>query len=157
MVLSDATLHALGYLGASGYTFDVTLGDEFAVLVHPAIDPLDLQPDDYHKQRLPDFMVQPGRFLLGHTVEIIEVPSDCVGIIVGKSTLARCGVMLNTTLLQPGWRGQLTLEIHNLSPVFVKLTAGMEIGQVLLLRGESPCLNPYQGKYQDQRGVTLPR
>jgi dCTP deaminase len=106
-----------------------------------------------------EFVLRPREFVLAHTIETLDMPRDCLGLVKDKSSLARCGLTVQNTVLEPGWRGQITLEIYNNGPRPVLLRAGQGIAQVIFERGE-PCLVSYadrQGKYQDQRGVTLPR
>ena len=98
-------------------------------------------------------------FALGETVEYIEVPRDVIGLCVGKSTYARCGIIVNVTPLEPEWCGRITLEISNTTPLPAKIYAGEGIAQIVFLKAEAECRTSYKdkaGKYQDQSGITLP-
>jgi dCTP deaminase len=105
-------------------------------------------------------IIPPNSFALAATVEQIEVPRDVLAICVGKSTYARCGIIVNVTPLEPEWRGHVTLEISNTTPLPAKIYANEGIAQMVFLKAERVCAVSYQdknGKYQDQRGLTLPR
>jgi dCTP deaminase len=96
---------------------------------------------------------------LAETVEYIEIPRDVLVVCVGKSTIARCGLIVNVTPLEPEWRGRVTLEISNTTPLPAKLYANEGIAQLLFFRAAAPCKTSYadkKGKYQDQPGLTLP-
>jgi dCTP deaminase len=104
-------------------------------------------------------MINAGEFVLCHSVETFTIPEDVVGIVVGKSTYARCGLIVNCTPMEPGWTGQLTIELHNASQHAIKVYANEGIAQVMFFRGERPAVTyaDKRGKYQGQSGVTLPR
>jgi len=96
---------------------------------------------------------------LAETIEFFEVPRDVICICLGKSTYARCGIIVNVTPLEPEWRGRVTIEISNTTPLPAKIYAGEGIAQILFLRTDAVCKTSYadkQGKYQDQKGLTLP-
>jgi len=151
--------------GVSSFGYDTRLGDEFKIFTptvagaFPLIDPK--QPDDrYYVNHKGDFaIIPPNSFLLGHTVEYFQIPEDVLVICLGKSTYARCGLIVNVTPLEPGWRGQITIEISNTTPLPAKVYANEGIAQLLFLRGERPLLTykDKAGKYMDQTGVTPPR
>jgi dCTP deaminase len=103
--------------------------------------------------------LQPGEFILCRSVETFTIPEDVLGIVVGKSTYARCGLIVNCTPMEPGWTGQLTIELHNASRHAIKVYANEGIAQVMFFRGERPAITyaDKRGKYQGQSGVTLPR
>ena len=105
-------------------------------------------------------IIPPNSFALAATVEWIEVPRDVLAICVGKSTYARCGLVVNVTPLEPEWRGKVTLEISNTTPLPAKVYANEGIAQMIFLRANQVCRTSYadrQGKYQDQEGLTLPK
>lgn len=149
--------------GLSSYGYDVRLARKFKILPPDASGILD--PKQFNKDLLVDieadtWILPPGGFLLGHTVETVEVPRQCLGICLGKSTYARCGILVNTTPLEPQWRGQITLEISNMAPLPVKLYMQEGIAQLIFLDAKAVCRVSYadkKGKYQDQQGVVLPR
>ncbi|HEX8911182.1 MAG TPA: dCTP deaminase, partial [Humisphaera sp.] len=104
-------------------------------------------------------IIPPNSFALCETVEVIDVPRDCLAICVGKSTYARCGIIVNVTPLEPEWRGKVTIEISNTTPLPAKIYANEGIAQMVFLRGDRVCATSYadkKGKYQDQAGLTLP-
>jgi dCTP deaminase len=104
-------------------------------------------------------LIPPNSFVLAETVETFEIPRDVLAICVGKSTYARCGIIVNVTPLEPEWRGKITLEISNTTPLPAKIYADEGIAQIVFLRAEKPCRVSYadkKGKYQDQHGLTLP-
>jgi dCTP deaminase len=105
-------------------------------------------------------IIPPNSFALCETVEYIEVPRDVLAICVGKSTYARCGLIVNVTPLEPEWRGKVTLEISNTTPLPARVYANEGIAQLVFLKADMVCEKSYAdkaGKYQDQEGLTLPR
>ena len=105
-------------------------------------------------------LIPPNSFALAETVEYLEIPRDIIGICLGKSTYARCGIIVNVTPLEPEWRGKITIEISNTTPLPAKIYANEGIAQILFLRTDAVCQTSYadkKGKYQRQQGVTLPR
>lgn len=161
--------------GLDPYGYSVRLGDQWAALYPPvqkpelfkdsiANDPHGrayitmgcFKPENFLVAKSSYMILYPGEFVLGHTIEHISMPRDVSGWVKDKSTNARCGLAVQNTVLEPGWRGQITLEITNHGPVPIKLLAGAAIAQVQFIRC-SPCNTPYEGKYQDQKGVVLPR
>jgi dCTP deaminase len=149
--------------GLSSFGYDVRLGREFVsyrtnndVPLDPA---LDITEEEISRTVADQFVLRPNSFVLACTLEVLSIPRDCLGLVKDKSSLARLGITLQTTVLEPGWTGQVTLEIYNNNPRPVLLRAGQGIAQVLFERGE-PCHVSYadrKGKYQGQQGVTLPR
>lgn len=151
--------------GLSSFGYDVRLNDTFKVPklfeMHsdPIVDPKDTDPLDYESMRVSQILVPPQSFVLGMTMERFMMPPDIMGICLGKSTYARCGIIVNTTPLEPGWEGYLTLEISNTNVKPVLLRAYEGIAQIIFLQGEK-CDVTYadrNGKYQGQTEVTLPR
>ncbi len=145
--------------GLSSYGYDLRLAREFKVL-RPGTEPLD--PKAIDKGTFVDVEVEaidiaPGTFVLGRTVEYLRIPSDVLTLCTGKSSYARCGVLVNVTPFEPGWEGHATLCVINIGPRPVRLYAGEGIAQVIFFRGEEPCTRTYAdraGKYQAVRGVT---
>lgn len=105
-------------------------------------------------------IIPPNSFALCETVEYVQIPRDVLAICVGKSTYARCGLIVNVTPIEPEWRGKITLEISNTTPLPARVYANEGIAQLLFLRADAGCEQSYadkQGKYQDQPGLTMPR
>jgi dCTP deaminase len=149
--------------GLSSYGYDVRLGENFKILEGSGGT---LDPKEHSDQLFTSVgftkavFVPPHGFVLAETLEYIKIPDDVLGVCVGKSTYARCGLVVNTTPLEPGWRGKVTLELSNTTPLPIKVYVGEGIAQVLFYRGAGKCEMNYatkQGKYQDQTGVTLPK
>lgn len=149
--------------GLSSYGYDVRIADEFKIFTNlntTIVDPKNLDP-----RSLVDFqgevcIIPPNSFALGRTVEYFRIPRQVMTICVGKSTYARCGIITNVTPLEPGWEGHVTLEISNTTPLPARIYAGEGIAQILFFESDEPCQLSYdekRGKYQAQRGVTLPR
>jgi dCTP deaminase len=150
--------------GLSSYGYDFRVANEFKVfsnVSYTAVDPkrfdqrafVDIESDDY-------CIVPPNSFALARTVEYFRVPRDVITICLGKSTYARCGLVLNVTPFEPGWEGHATLEISNTTPLPARVYANEGIGQVLFLRGSRECRTSYKdrrGKYDQQIGIVLPR
>lgn len=148
--------------GLTSFGYDIRLGQTF-VEYQPNHAPADPKaPSELHHTTFTadHFVIKPGAFVLAHSAEHFAIPSDIVGICVGKSTYARLGIHVLVTPLEPGWRGYLTLEIANLSNVPVKLYAGEGIAQIQFHEGDAPWTTYADrgGKYQDQAPtVVLPR
>lgn len=147
--------------GMSSYGYDVRLGREFVVYRDSPepLDPLKVAPHDCHRFVGDEVHIEQGGFLLGVTVETLNMPVNVTAMLCDKSSLARCGISVQNTILEAGWQGELTLEIHNQLRRPVILRAGQGIGQLIFFRGAS-CLTTYadrKGKYMHQSGVTLPR
>jgi dCTP deaminase len=148
--------------GVTSYGYDLRLGRKFKVFTnaHCAIvDPKHFDPKSFIDMEADECLIPPNSFALAETVEHLEIPRDVIAICVGKSTYARIGIIVNVTPLEPEWRGKVTIEISNTTPLPAKVYAGEGIAQVLFLRAEAPCRTSYadkKGKYQDQSGLTLP-
>jgi dCTP deaminase len=156
--------------GLSSYGYDVRLGTQFKVFTNATtggaavVDPKAFNEDlfvsiDTRVTGRDHIIIPPNSFALGETVETICVPRDVLAICVGKSTFARCGLIVNVTPLEPEWRGKVTLEISNTTPLPAKVYANEGIAQVIFLKADRVCAVSYadkKGKYQDQRGLTLP-
>lgn len=148
-------------LGSAGY--DCRLGNAFLVFTntYPAVvDPKRMDERAFVRQTGPEVIVPPNSFILAATLEYLRIPEDVLGIVLGKSTYARCGLVVNATPLEPGWCGTITLEISNTTPLPARLYAGEGIAQILFFRlGARPATTYADrgGVYQGQTGVTLPR
>ena len=149
--------------GLSSYGYDIRVAADFKVFtnVHNVIvDPKRF--DDRSFVDIPEdaCIIPPNSFALGRTVEYFRIPRDTLVVCVGKSTYARCGIIVNVTPLEPTWCGHLTLEISNTTPLPAKIYANEGIAQLLFLQGDRAPRIAYadrKGKYQDQKGVTLPK
>lgn len=147
--------------GNSSYGYDARLDTKFKVFsdTHCAVmDPKEVDARAFVDIETDVLTIPPRGYVLGHTLEVFDIPRDVVVICLGKSTYARTGLIVNVTPLEPEWRGQVTLEFFNALPIPTKVYAGEGICQFVFLRGERPCRTSYadkKGKYQDQRGVVL--
>ena len=149
--------------GLSGYGYDVRLGYEFKIFsqrVSEVIDPKNFPLSHLSERSGETCELPPYGFMLAASVEYIRVPQDTLVVCVGKSTYARCGLIIGVTPLEPGWQGYITLELFNSSPLPIRLYGGEGICQCLFFKGNEPCQTSYSdrnGKYMHQTGVTLPR
>jgi dCTP deaminase len=149
--------------GLSSYGYDIRLSREFKVFTNVYNSIVD--PKSFDENAFIDFetdvcVIPPNSFALGCTMEYFRIPEDILTICVGKSTYARCGIIVNVTPFEPGWEGQVTLEISNTTPLPARVYAGEGIAQVLFFQGNEPCETSYalrQGKYQGQQSIVLPR
>jgi dCTP deaminase len=148
--------------GVTSYGYDVRVGRKFKVFTnaHCAIvDPKNFDPKSFVDIDADFCLIPPNSFALAETLESLEIPRDVLGVCVGKSTYARCGIIVNVTPLEPEWRGKITIEISNTTPLPAKIYAGEGIAQILFFRADEICARSYadkKGKYQDQKGLTLP-
>ncbi len=149
--------------GLSSYGYDARVADEFKVFTNvdsAIVDPKAFAPESFVDRQGPVCIIPPNSFVLAHTVEYFRIPRDILVICLGKSTYARCGIIVNVTPLEPEWEGQVTIEISNTTPLPAKIHAFEGICQFLFLSGNEPCETSYAdraGKYMRQRGVALPR
>ena len=149
--------------GLSSYGYDARCSDHFKIFTNvdsAVVDPKNFNPSSFVDRTGPVCIIPPNSFALTHTVEYFRIPRDILVICLGKSTYARCGIIVNVTPLEPEWEGQVTIEISNTTPLPAKIYAGEGICQFLFLQGSSPCETSYadkSGKYMGQRGVSLPR
>ena len=149
--------------GVSSYGYDVRVADEFKIFTNintTVIDPKSFDPRSFHDVKAPVCIVPPNSFALARTVEYFRIPRDVLTVCLGKSTYARCGIIVNVTPFEPEWEGTATLEISNTTPLPAKIYANEGIAQVLFLQSDEPCTTSYadrKGKYQAQRLVTLPK
>lgn len=160
--------------GVSSYGYDVRVGTHFKIftptprsgdvaVVDPKAfsDDMMVEVDVGHKPAGHQYVIiPPNSFALCETVEYLEIPRDVLAICVGKSTYARCGLIVNVTPLEPEWRGKVTLEISNTTPLPARVYANEGVAQLVFLKADQVCETSYadkSGKYQDQRGLTMPR
>lgn len=149
--------------GLSSYGYDARVSDEFMIFTN--VDNACVDPKNFNKQsfveRTTDVcVIPPNSFALARTVEYFRIPDDVLVVCLGKSTYARCGLIVNVTPLEPGWEGHVTLEISNTTPLPAKVYANEGISQFLFFKGSGKCEVSYKdrsGKYMGQRGVTLPK
>ncbi len=149
--------------GLSSYGYDVRVANEFKVFTNvynTVVDPKAFDPQSFVDIRADVCTIPPNSFALASTVEYFRIPRDVLTICLGKSTYARCGIIVNVTPFEPEWEGHVTIEISNTTPLPAKIYAHEGIAQVLFFQGDEPCEVSYKdkkGKYQAQRGVTLPK
>lgn len=149
--------------GVSSYGYDARVAKEFKVFTNlnsAIVDPKNFSDEGFVTRNEDVCIIPPNSFALARTVEYFKIPKDVLVICVGKSTYARCGIIVNVTPLEPEWEGHVTLEFSNTTPLPAKIYAGEGACQFIFLKGDSPCNVTYadkQGKYQKQKGVTLPR
>ncbi len=160
--------------GLSSYGYDVRVGTLFKVFTNvdlsgsgaqAVVDPKNFSDDMFvtintERTGRDHIVIPPNSFALAETVETISVPRNVLALCVGKSTYARCGIIVNVTPLEPEWRGKVTLEISNTTPLPAKIYANEGIAQVIFIKADRVCTVSYAdkgGKYQDQAGLTLPR
>ena len=149
--------------GLSSFGYDIRVADEFKVFTDVfsvVVDPKSFDPRSFVDIRGDHCIIPPNSFALARTLEYFRIPADVLVVCVGKSTYARCGIIVNVTPLEPEWCGHLTLEISNTTPLPAKISAHEGIAQLLFFQGDEVPTTTYamrKGKYQDQRGVTLPR
>jgi dCTP deaminase len=149
--------------GLSSYGYDIRVADEFKVftnIYNTVVDPKDFDPRSFVDIKADVCIIPPNSFALGRTIEYFRIPRDVLTVCLGKSTYARCGIIVNVTPFEPEWEGYVTIEISNTTPLPAKIYANEGIAQVLFFQSDDPCDVSYKdkkGKYQAQRGVTLPR
>lgn len=149
--------------GTSSYGYDVRCANEFKIFTN--INSTIVDPKAFDEKSFVDFkgdvcIIPPNSFALASTVEYFRIPRSILTICLGKSTYARCGIIVNVTPLEPEWEGHVTLEFSNTTPLPAKIYAGEGCAQMLFFEGDQVCETSYRdrgGKYQGQRGVTLPR
>ncbi len=147
--------------GVSSYGYDIKIGNEFKIFnsVNSAV----IDPKRFDEKNLLDFkgdvcIIPPNSFALASSVEYFKIPRDILVICLGKSTYARCGIIVNVTPLEPEWEGHVTVEISNTTPLPAKIYANEGIAQLIFLRADELCEISYKdkaGKYQSQKGITL--
>ena len=149
--------------GVSSYGYDIRVADEFKIFTNVYSTIVD--PKSFDSNSMVDFkgevcIIPPNSFALARTVEYFRIPRGVMTICVGKSTYARCGIIVNVTPFEPEWEGFVTLEISNTTPLPAKIYANEGLAQVIFLEGDEPCDISYadkKGKYQHQQGILLPK
>lgn len=149
--------------GTSSYGYDIRCADEFKVFTNinsTIVDPKDFDPASFVDVKSDVCIIPPNSFALARTVEYFRIPRNVLTVCLGKSTYARCGIIVNVTPFEPEGEGYVTLEFSNTTPLPAKIYAGEGCAQVLFFESDEPCEVSYAdrgGKYQKQHGVTLPR
>ncbi len=149
--------------GPSSYGYDIRLSEEFKIPVMKnlgLIDPKKILEEEWKERKGKKIIIEPNSHILGKSVEYFRIPRNVIGICLGKSTYARCGVLVNVTPLEPEWEGYLTISISNTSKYPVVVYAGEGIAQVVFLESDEDCEISYKerkGRYQEQKGIVLPK
>jgi dCTP deaminase len=150
--------------GLSSYGYDIRIANEFRIFTPGLGDLTVVDPKNFDARSMVDYhgdvcVIPPNSFILAKTVEYFRIPRNILTICVGKSTYARCGLIVNVTPFEPSWEGYVTLEISNTTPLPAKVYANEGIAQVLFFEGDPPEMSyaDKKGKYQGQVGITLPR
>lgn len=149
--------------GLSSYGYDSRCSNEFKIFTNvdnAIVDPKNFSEKSFVDRETDVCIIPPNSFVLTRSVEYFRIPKDVLVICLGKSTYARCGLIVNVTPLEPGWEGHVTLEISNSTPLPAKIYANEGVAQFLFFKGSSACEVNYAdraGKYMNQTGVTLPR
>jgi dCTP deaminase len=158
-----APVPALISYGLSSYGYDLRVSDEFKVFTNvfnTVVDPKEFDERSFVDMRTNVCIVPPNSFALARSVEYFRIPRNILTICLGKSTYARCGIIVNVTPFEPEWEGHVTLEISNTTPLPAKIYANEGLAQVIFLEAVSECEVSYadrKGKYMKQRGITVPR
>jgi len=149
--------------GTSSYGYDVRCADEFKIFHNinsSVVDPKKFDPKSFVDVKSDVCIIPPNSFCLARTIEHIKIPRNVLTICLGKSTYARCGIIVNVTPLEPEWEGHVTLEFSNTTPLPAKIYANEGVAQFLFFESDEECDVSYKdrnGKYQGQKGVTLPK
>lgn len=149
--------------GVSSYGYDMRVADEFKIFTNinsTVVDPKNFDPRSFVEFKGNVCIIPPNSFALARSVEYFRIPRDVLVICIGKSTYARCGIIVNVTPLEPMWEGYLTIEISNTTPLPAKIYANEGIAQLIFLKAEEECEVSYadrKGKYQAQQGIVLPK
>jgi dCTP deaminase len=149
--------------GVSSYGYDIRVADEFKIFTNVFSAVVD--PKNFDSKSMVDFqgdvcIIPPNSFVLAKTVEYFRIPRNVLTVCLGKSTYARCGLIVNVTPFEPEWEGYVTLEISNTTPLPAKVYSNEGIAQVLFFEGDEPCAISYadkKGKYQKQQSIVLPK
>ena len=149
--------------GLSSYGYDIRIADEYKIFTNVFSAVVD--PKQFDSRSMIDFksdvcIIPPNSFILGRTVEYLRIPRNILTICLGKSTYARCGIIVNVTPFEPEWEGYVTMEISNTTPLPAKIYSNEGIAQVLFFEGDGVCQTSYadkKGKYQAQKDIVLPK
>ena len=149
--------------GTSSYGYDIRCSEEFKIFTNvdnALVDPKDFASNSFVDRKTDVCIIPPNSFALARTIEFFRIPRNVLTICLGKSTYARCGIIVNVTPLEPEWEGHVTLEFSNTTPLPAKIYANEGVAQVIFIEADEVCETSYRdrgGKYQGQKGVTLPR
>ena len=149
--------------GLSSFGYDARVSNEFKIFTDvdsAVVDPKNFNVNSFVSRKVNECIIPPNSFALASTIEYFKIPKDVLVICLGKSTYARCGIIVNVTPLEPGWEGHVTLEFSNTTPLPAKVYANEGAAQFIFLKGnEKPEITYEQrnGKYMNQTGVTLPK
>lgn len=149
--------------GVSSYGYDMKVADEFKIFTNinsTVVDPKNFDPRSFVEYKGDVCIIPPNSFALARSVEYYKIPRNVLVICLGKSTYARCGIVVNVTPLEPEWEGHVTIEISNTTPLPAKMYANEGIAQLIFLQASETCEVSYRdkaGKYQAQQGITLPK
>ena len=149
--------------GLSSFGYDARVSNEFKIFTNvnsEIVDPKKFKPSNFITKNIDECIIPPNSFVLASTVEYFKIPKNVLVICLGKSTYARCGIIVNVTPLEPGWEGHVTLEFSNTTPLPAKIYANEGVAQFVFIQGnEKPAVTyaKRKGKYMNQKGVTLPK
>ncbi len=149
--------------GTSSYGYDVRCAEEFKIFTNinsAVVDPKSFDASSFVDMNNSECIIPPNSFALARTIEYFRIPRNVLTICLGKSTYARCGIIVNVTPLEPEWEGHVTLEFSNTTPLPARIYANEGVAQMLFFESDEECETSYAdraGKYQGQQGVTLPR
>lgn len=155
--------HKVVSYGVSSYGYDIRCANEFKIFTNinsSFIDPKNFDPNSFVDVTTDVCIIPPNSFVLARTIEYFRIPRNVLTICLGKSTYARCGIIVNVTPLEPEWEGYVTLEFSNTTNLPAKIYANEGVAQVLFFEADEVCATSYKdrgGKYQGQVGVTLPK
>lgn len=155
--------HRIISYGTSSYGYDVRCSNEFKIFTNinsAIVDPKDFAPESFVDVKEDVCIIPPNSFALARTIEYFRIPRNVLTVCLGKSTYARCGIIVNVTPLEPEWEGQVTLEFSNTTPLPAKIYANEGVAQMLFFESDEVCETSYKdraGKYQGQTGVVTPR
>lgn len=148
--------------GVSSYGYDLRVSDEFKVFTNvynTVVDPKNFTEDAFVDIKANECIIPPNSFALAHSIEYFRIPRNILTLCLGKSTYARCGIIVNVTPFEPEWEGHVTIEISNTTPLPAKVYANEGIAQVIFFEAAQVCKTSYadrKGKYLKQRGITTP-
>ena len=149
--------------GLSSFGYDARVSNEFKIFTNvnsEIVDPKKFKPSNFITKNIDECIIPPNSFVLASTVEYFKIPKNVLVICLGKSTYARCGIIVNVTPLEPGWEGYVTLEFSNTTPLPAKIYANEGVAQFVFIKGNEKPKVSYakrKGKYMKQKGVTLPK
>ena len=149
--------------GLSSFGYDARVSNEFKIFTNvnsEIVDPKNFKASNFVTKNVSECIIPPNSFVLASTVEYFRIPKDVLVVCLGKSTYARCGIIVNVTPLEPGWEGHVTLEFSNTTPLPAKVYAKEGVAQFIFLKGNETPETTYSdrnGKYMGQTGVTLPK